>query len=405
VNEALLSSALVVLLLQALALGVLVARRLLLAPRACVVTLNGARTLPALTSQRLLGVLIDAGVGVPAACGGSGTCGLCRVTVTGGGGEASPTELGRLSAAELRAGVRLACQVRLREDLSVQVPDAMLEVQRFACRVRSNRSLSPFIIELVLEPPAGAHFESRAGQFIQITAPAYVLSFRDIELAPEHAAIWEQLGVRELTARAEQPTERAYSLANRPSDAGSLVLDVRLALPPPGSAAPPGVVSSYLFGLRPGASVEVSGPYGDFGVQDGERELVFIGGGAGMAPLRALIFDQLERAHSSRKLTFWYGARSRNELFYVEELDALARAHPNFAWTPALSEPLPTDAWQGPVGFIHEVVRDRYLAHHPAPGECEYYLCGPPLMTQAVYAMLAALGVDRGRIFNDDFGG
>jgi Na+-transporting NADH:ubiquinone oxidoreductase subunit F len=404
-NEVVLSSALVVLLVQVLALAVLLARRLLLAPRACVVTLNATRALPARTSQRLLSALTAARVGVPAACGGAGTCGLCRVTVTAGGGEPSPAELARLSAAELRGGVRLACQVRLRGDLAVQVPDALLDVQRLVCRVRSSRTLSPFIAELVLELPAGARFEFHAGQFVQVTAPSFELQLDAIELTPEHAAVWTQLGVRALTARAEQPTSRAYSLANRPADAGTLVLDVRLALPPPGSDLPPGVVSSYLFGLRPGAALEVAGPYGDFAVQPGERELVFIGGGAGMAPLRALLFDQLERVRTRRKLSFWYGARSLRELFYVDELDALARAHPNFSWTPALSEPLPTDAWQGAVGFIHQVVRDRYQASHPPPGDCEYYLCGPPLMTEAVYAMLGALGVDRSRIFNDDFGG
>lgn len=403
-SEVVLASALVMLLVQLLSAGVLLARRWLLAPRACTVTLNGLRPLPAQTSKTLLMVLVDAGVAIPAACGGSGTCGLCRVTVGQGGGEPTPTELARLSPAELKARVRLACQVRLRGDVAVQVPDDALSAQRLRCVVRSNRMLTPFIIELVLELPDASTLEFSAGQFVQLTAPAYERPFRDLPVAAEHAALWDQLGVRALTASTPEPVTRAYSLANRPQDAGTLVLNVRLALPPPGSDAPPGVVSSYLFGLAPGDSLDVAGPYGSFGVREGERELVFIAGGAGMAPLRALIFDQLERVGTARRITFFYGARSRRELFYIEELDALARKHSNFRWTPALSEPLPTDDWQGAVGFVHEVARRQYLAAHPAPAECEYYLCGPPLMTEAVYAMLDLLGVDRSRIFNDDFG-
>jgi Na+-transporting NADH:ubiquinone oxidoreductase subunit F len=258
--------------------------------------------------------------------------------------------------------------------------------------------------EVVLDLPEGAELAFRAGAFVQVTVPAYRMSYREIDVAPEHRAAWERFGLRELSAGTPEPVTRAYSLANRPRDRGRLVLDVRLSLPPPGTGYPPGIASSYLFGVKPGETIEVAGPYGSFAVRDSEREMIFIGGGAGMAPLRAMIFDQLERVRTRRTISFWYGARGRADLFYGEELDALQREHDNFSWTVALSDAAPEDAWDGPTGFIHQVVRTRHLQTHPAPDQCEYYLCGPPLMTHAVLAMLDELGVPRERIFNDDFG-
>lgn len=349
-------------------------------------------------------MLSDAGIPIPSTCGGAGTCGLCRVTITDGAREPLPTEVNRLTRREAQAGMRLACQMVLRGDLAIALPDELFEVAALQCVVRSNRTLAPLITELVLDLPAGAEMEIPAGAFVQVTAPPFHAEFARFEIAPEHEPAWERLGLRRLAAESGQPVTRAYSVANRPQDAGTIVLNVRLALPPPGADVPPGIVSSYIFGLKSGHPLRIAGPYGSFRARDTGREMVFIGGGVGMAPLRAIIFDQLERAHARRKISFWYGARSRIELFYTDEFDRLEAEYENFHWTVALSDAAPEDRWQGAQGFIHEVVFEAYLKDHPAPEECEYYLCGPPLMIKAVFAMLDNLGVDRDNILFDDFG-
>lgn len=392
--------ALVVLALSLLVLGM---RRLLLSQRPCVVTVNSKTEVPALTFQKLLPALNDGGIPVPSTCGGRGTCGLCRVTIVSGGEDATPTELGRINNADIHAGVRLACQVVVRGNMAVRVPEELFGIETYSCKVRSNRLVAPFMAELVLELPPGATFQPRAGCFVQLTAPPYRLQFRELPIPAVYLGTWERYGLRELSVESKAPVTRAYSLANRPSDTGLAVLNIRLALPPPGMDVPPGVVSSYLFGIEPGMALELSGPFGSFGAQQSEREMFFIGGGAGMAPLRAIIFDQLERVKTKRRLSFWYGARTRADVFYSQEFDRLQQEHDNFSWTVALSEPAADDAWDGPTGFIHEVVR-QHLKNHPAPEECEYYLCGPPLMTQAVFSMLDEFGVDRENVFNDDFG-
>lgn len=405
-NEIILGSVLFVAIVLILSSIVVAARALLLPAGTILVRVNGTRTLTGRTGTKLLEILSAGGVPVPAACGGKGTCGQCRVVVTEGAGPVLPTEAARLTRREMRDGVRLSCQVTVRDDLEIGVAEEIMGVQSWTCRVASTRMLSPLIREIVFDLPDGETLDFRAGSFVQVTAPAYSLRFADFDIAPEHDGAWERFGLRNMVSRSAAPTARAYSIANRPDDQGRIVLLIRLALPPPTvRGAPPGIVSSWLFSVKAGDEVAIAGPYGDFAARDTESEMVFIGGGVGMAPLRAIIFDQLQRVGTRRKMSFWYGARSRADLFYEEEFDALAAHHPNFSWMPALSEPAPGDDWQGPTGFVHDVVLTRHLADHAAPEDCEYYLCGPPLMIKAVLAMLDEIGVDPENILFDDFGG
>ena len=392
-------------LVLALTMAVLLARAVLIPSRPAVVTVNGSRRIDARTGAKLLGVLNEAGILIPSACGGAGTCGLCRVRVTEGEVATLPTEAARLSKAELRAGTHLACQVVLHDDIGVEVDATLLGAESFRCQVISVRHVTPLIREIVLQMPEDHRPDVPAGSFVQITAPPFSLEYARIDVPPEYQDAWRSL--RDLSVSSDAPVTRAYSVSNRPEDAaaGRLVLNIRLALPPPSApGAPPGIVSSWLFSVRQGDSINTSGPFGHFAAQESGREMVLIGGGVGMAPPRAIVFDQLERVGTDRRISFWYGARSRAELFYIEEFEELARRHPNFTWTVALSDPAPGDDWDGPTGFIHQVVLDQYLSEHPAPEECEYYLCGPPLMMRAVFAMLDDLGVERRSIFFDDFG-
>lgn len=404
-TEAVLGTLLIVLIVTGLAAAVLAARAVLLPSRPVRLTVNGSTTIPGTTGEKLLAILTENAIPIPAACGGKGTCGLCRVTIPEGGGPPLPTETARISPADIRAHTRLACQVVVREPLSIRLPEEYLAAETFTCTVASTRMLAPLIREIVLEPPEGAAFAPRAGAFIQVTAPAYSLDFSTLDVAPDHADTWARMGWRALSIRSVQATTRAYSLANRPEDGGRIVLNVRLAVPPPGAGpeVPPGIVSSWLFSLKPGDTAPLSGPFGDFRAEETAREMIFIGGGVGMAPLRALIHDQLTRVGTGRRMSFWYGARSAADAFYTEEFRALAARHPNFRFTVALSDPAPGD--EGfETGFVHEVVRRVYLAGHPAPWDCEYYLCGPPLMIDAVRAMLDDMGVEPDTIHFDDFG-
>ncbi len=394
-------------IVMCLVLLVLLARQLLVVQGEVEVLVNDRLKLRFPIGQKLLSALLENGVQVPSACGGSGTCGVCRVTVTQGGRQPVPVEAARISAGDLRAGVRLACQLTLREDLAVRVPDQFAGAEQIECVVRSNRNVATFIKELQLALPEGKLLDFRAGAFVSLTCPPYQNRFADFQIDPPFDAEWDRLGLRSLQAQAKQPTTRAYSLANHPGEEGIVLLDVRIATPPPGSPAstPPGVVSSWIFGLSPGDRVTIAGPFGHFHATETEREMVFVGGGAGMAPMRSHIFDQLERLRSERKITFWYGARSRRELFYVEDFDRLQEEHENFRWFTALSEPKPEDEWQGYVGFIHQVLHDHYLADHPSPKACEYYLCGPPMMIRETRGLLDRLGVASENVHYDDFGG
>ncbi len=404
-TEIALGTLFIIALVVGLTAALTLARNRLLPQGTVGVTVNGGKTLAAARGDQLLSVLHEAGIGIPAACGGVGTCGLCRVTVEGKGlGEPQATELGILSAAERRNHVRLACQTRLRGPVEVTVAADVLAAESFPCKVLSNRMLAPLIRELVLELPAGREFRFRAGGFMQLTAPAYALDFAAIGIDEAHAQAWRIAGWAELKSVSARPVTRAYSIASTPQDVDRIVFNIRLAVPPAGREhdIPPGIVSSYLFSLKPGDTVEAGGPFGEFHVQPTGREMVFIGGGVGMAPLRAMIHEQIGLG-TTRRISYFYGARTAADLFYVEEFEAIAARHPNFAWVPALSDPAPSDRWTGATGFIHDTVR-KALAGHPAPEECEYYLCGPPVMISAVLAMLNRLGVEPHSIYNDDFG-
>ncbi len=404
-TDILLGSLVLIALTMALVGVVMAARSVLVPARPLTLSVNGTTRIASRTGRKLLSALNDNGVLIPSACAGAGTCGLCRVTLGEGAPAPLPVEVARLSPGELRSGVHLACQVTLRGDLSVTVPDDLLAAETFQCKVLSARPLTPLIREIVLELPQGLRPDIFAGSFVQISAPPFSLNYTDIAVPPEHAETWGPL--RGLSVTSNAPVTRAYSIANRPEDtaAGRVVLNIRLALPPPSAHdAPPGIVSSWLFALQPGDMVDTAGPFGSFRARDSDREMVFIGGGVGMAPLRAMLFEQLEGLQTTRKITFWYGARSRADLFYADELDWLAKRHNNFDWTVALSDPDPGDRWDGPKGFVHTVALETYLRDHPAPEACEYYLCGPPMMISSVLRMLDDLGVEPESIFNDDFG-
>lgn len=402
-NEIVLGSVLFVATVLILASAIIAARALLVSHQPVEIRVNGQRGLKVRSGEKLLTLLNGNGVRVPAACGGKGTCGQCRVTVRSGAGDILPTERDLIARRDLARGTRLACQVTVRRDLDVEVSEAILGARSHRCRVISSRTVAPLIREIVLALPEGERMEFRAGAFVQVTAPRYRLNFAEYRIATEHRDAWNAMGVSRLTAFNARPQSRAYSIANTVEDGKDrVILLVRLALPPPDRPhAPPGVVSSYLFGLGNGDMVDIEGPYGDFGVQDTDREMIFIGGGVGMAPLRAMI-SRLLHEKTERKIRFWYGARSEIDVFYREEFDRLQREHANFQWNLVLSEP--KDPQSGRGRFVHEAVREDYLARHPAPEDCEYYLCGPPLMIRAVLAMLDDLGVELGQIFNDDFG-
>jgi Na+-transporting NADH:ubiquinone oxidoreductase subunit F len=385
---------------------ILAARSRLVATGQVNIVINDEKTIHAPVGTKLLGALADAKLFVASACGGGGTCGQCKVKVQEGGGVILPTETSHINKREAAAGERLSCQVMVKQDMRIEVPREVFGVRRWNCRVRSNRSVSTFIKELVLELPPGEDVAFRAGGYIQIEAPPHELSYAEFEIPDKFREDWDRFDLFKLRSVVEEPVMRAYSMANYPEEKGMVMLNVRVATPPPRMPdVPPGIMSSYIFGLKPGDVVTISGPYGEFFAKKTNAEMCFIGGGAGMAPMRAHIFDQLKRLDSSRKMTFWYGARSKREMFYHEEFEELERKHENFTWHIALSDPLPEDEWQGDTGFIHEVLYDNYLKDHPAPEDIEYYICGPPMMTQAVLKMLADLGVEKENILLDDFGG
>jgi Na+-transporting NADH:ubiquinone oxidoreductase subunit F len=305
-----------------------------------------------------------------------------------------------------REGTRLACQCAVKKDMKVEVPEEVFGVKKWHCKVKSNNNVATFIKEFVVELPAGESVPFRAGGYIQIEAPPHTVKYSDFDIDEEYRADWEKFGMFKYVSKVDEPVMRAYSMASYPEEEGIIMLNVRIASPPPRMPdVPPGKMSSYIFNLKPGDDVVISGPYGEFFARETDKEMVFIGGGAGMAPMRSHIFDQLRRIKTDRKITFWYGARSLKEMFYVEDFDMLAKENPNFSWHVALSEPQPEDNWTGYTGFIHEVVYEQYIKNHPAPEDCEFYMCGPPMMNSAVINMLLDNGVEREDIMLDDFGG
>ena len=388
-----------------LALCVLIARRLLVPQGVCDIEINTRKKITANIGDRLLAACLDAGILLPSACGGAGTCGLCKARVLSGGGVAGAQELALLNRREARSGVRLSCQVSVSGPLAIEVDEALFDIKTWRCVVEESRNVSTLIREIVLSLPQGERLDFRAGGFVQVNCPAFRVAFSDFDIEPQFRDIWDRYQLWDLNASSDTVVSRAYSMANHPVEQGRIILNVRIALPPPGQPqAPPGMVSSWLFSLKPGDSIEISGPYGHFYVEPDECEAVFIGGGAGMAPLRAQILDLLETQKTNRKLSYWYGARSRRELYYGEIFETLAQEHANFDWHPALSEAESDDAWDGYQGYIHEVVFEHYLRQHATPERCDYYLCGPPLMVQSVLAMLDELGVAAENIHFDDFG-
>jgi Na+-transporting NADH:ubiquinone oxidoreductase subunit F len=384
-----------------------VARRRLVAHGDVSIVINddAAKALKVQAGGTLLGTLAEHKIFIPSACGGKGACGVCEVVVREGGGEMLPTEAGFISRGEAKRGCRLACQVKVKRDMKIEVAPEIFEVRRWRCRVVSNRNVATFIKELKLALPEGETVPFRAGGYVQIECPPHALAFRDFDIDAQFRDVWDRFDLWRFHSTCPEPVTRAYSMANYPGERGMLLFTIRICFPPDyRTDIPPGIMSSWVFNLKPGDEVTVSGPFGEFFARDTDREMCFVGGGAGMAPMRSHIFDQFHRLHTKRKVTFWYGARSLREAFYTGEFDAIQAANQNFEWHLALSEPLAEDNWTGATGFIHQVLFDRYLKSHPAPEEIEYYMCGPGPMTRAVIDMLLSLGVDRENILLDDFG-
>tara|TARA_R110001583_G_scaffold26533_2_gene95495 strand:+ start:16870 stop:18105 length:1236 start_codon:yes stop_codon:yes gene_type:complete len=355
---------------------------------------------------KLLGALANAGVFVSSACGGGGTCGQCRVKIKSGGGDILPTELDHITKREAKDGERLSCQVNVKEDMNIELPEEIFGVKKWECEVISNGNEATFIKELKLQIPDGESVPFKAGGYIQIEAPAHHIKYKDFDIEEQYRGDWEHFKFFDLESKVDEETIRAYSMANYPGEEGIIMLNVRIATPPPRDLSLPcGKMSSFIFSLKAGDKVTISGPFGEFFAKETENEMVFIGGGAGMAPMRSHIFDQFRRLKTTRKASFWYGARSKREMFYVEDFNAIAEENENFSWHVALSDPQAEDNWDGYTGFIHNVLFENYLKDHEAPEDCEYYMCGPPVMNAAVIAMLKDLGVEDENILLDDFGG
>ena len=361
-------------------------------------------TVPA--GSKLLQTLAENKIFLSSACGGGGTCSQCKCQIIDGGGSILPTEESHFTTKEKADGWRLSCQVPVKEDLKIKIPDEVFGVKEWECEVISNNNVATFIKELILKLPDGEEVNFKAGGYVQLEAPKYEnLSYKNFNIEEEYHEDWDRFKIWDNTANNDDSIIRAYSMANYPEEKGVLKFNIRIASPPPGSDVPPGLMSSWVFNLKKGDKVRVFGPFGEFFAKETDNEMVFVGGGAGMAPMRAHIFDQLLRLNSKRKITFWYGARSLREMFYVDEFNKLDKDNENFNWHVALSDPLPDDNWEGKTGFIHQVLFDNYLKDHPAPEDCEYYLCGPPMMNKAVIEMLLDLGVEPENIALDDFGG
>ncbi|AXB32199.1 NADH:ubiquinone reductase (Na(+)-transporting) subunit F [Vibrio campbellii] len=396
------------LIVLALVLVILFAKSKLVPTGDITISVNDDPSLAIVTQPggKLLSALAGAGVFVSSACGGGGSCGQCRVKVKSGGGDILPTELDHITKGEAREGERLACQVAMKTDMDIELPEEIFGVKKWECTVISNDNKATFIKELKLQIPDGESVPFRAGGYIQIEAPAHHVKYADYDIPEEYREDWEKFNLFRYESKVNEETIRAYSMANYPEEHGIIMLNVRIATPPPNNPdVAPGIMSSFIWSLKEGDKCTISGPFGEFFAKDTDAEMVFVGGGAGMAPMRSHIFDQLKRLHSKRKMSFWYGARSKREMFYVEDFDGLAAENDNFVWHCALSDPLPEDNWDGYIGFIHNVLYENYLRDHEAPEDCEYYMCGPPMMNAAVIGMLKDLGVEDENILLDDFGG
>ena len=370
------------------------------------ILINDEKKIHVPAGSKLLTALADNGLFVSSACGGGGTCGQCKVKIHTGGGEILPTELSHITKREAAEGERLSCQVSVKHNMSIEVEDDVFGVKKWECTVKSNHNVATFIKELVLQLPAGEEINYRAGGYIQIECPPHIAKYSDFNVEERFRDDWNKFNLWRYVSEVKEPALRAYSMASYPEEK-EIMLNVRIATPPPGApdSVPPGIMSSYIFNLKPGDKCIISGPYGEFYAKETDAEMVFVGGGAGMAPMRSHIFDQLRRLKSKRKMTFWYGARSKREMFYVEDFDMLAKENDNFGWHVALSDPLPDDNWDGYTGFIHNVLFEEFIKKHPAPEDCEFYMCGPPIMNTSVINMLLENGVEPENIMLDDFGG
>ncbi len=393
-------------LVLALVAVILSARAKLVSSGDVVITVNHEKKITVPAGGKLLQTLAEAGLFLPSACGGGGSCAQCKCIVESGGGGILPTEESHFTKREANEGWRLSCQVSVKQDMDVEVEDDVFGVKQWECTVESNPNVATFIKELTLKLPEGENVDFRAGGYVQLEVPPHHVKYKDFDIEEEYRGDWERFGFFNIESKVDEPVIRAYSMANYPEERGVVKFNIRIATPPPGSQGiPPGQMSSYVFNMKPGDKITVYGPFGEFFAKDTDAEMIFVGGGAGMAPMRSHIFDQLRRLKSKRKISFWYGARSLRELFYEDDYNELAAENDNFDWHIALSDPQPEDNWDGLTGFIHNVLLEEYLKNHPAPEDCEYYMCGPPMMNQAVINMLKNMGVEDENIMLDDFGG
>ena len=407
-NEIYLGVGMFITIVLALVLIIMFAKSKLVPEGEVTITINGGsqESITAQPGDKLLGALANAGIFVSSACGGGGTCGQCRVDIKAGGGELLPTEVDHISKKEAKHGCRLSCQVSIKENMDIELEEEVFGIKKWDCEVVSNDNKATFIKELVLKIPNGESVPFKAGGYIQIEAPPHHVKYKDFDIPQEYRGDWERFGFFNIESKVDEETIRAYSMANYPEEEGIIMLNVRVASPPPNNLTlPAGKMSSYIWSLKEGDKATISGPFGEFYAKESPAEMVFVGGGAGMAPMRSHIFDQLRRLQSTRPITFWYGARSLREMFYVEDFDMLQKENENFKWHVALSDPQPEDNWKGDTGFIHNVLLENYLKQHPAPEDCEFYMCGPPMMNAAVINMLKELGVEDENIMLDDFGG
>lgn len=371
---------------------------------------GGEREIDTPAGSTLLTTLGESGIFLPSACGGGGSCGMCKCQVLEGGGEILPTEVNFFTRRQQAEKWRLGCQVKVKEDLKLHIEEEVLGVKKWECEVVSNNNVATFIKEFVVKLPEGENLNFRAGGYIQIDVPKYDVAFKDFDIQPEYRSDWDKMKIWDLNMKNTEETFRAYSMANHPAEGNIVMLNIRIATPPWDRCTgtfqnvPAGVCSSYIFSRKPGDKVTVSGPYGEFFMRNTPNEKMFIGGGAGMAPMRSHIFDLFQTKKWDKPATFWYGARSLREMFYQEDFDKIQAEFPNFNYTVALSDALPEDNWKGKTGFIHQVIYDEYLKNHEAPEDIEYYLCGPPMMIDAVVKMLDSLGVPPENIMYDNFG-
>lgn len=408
INLVILGTVMFTLIIFFLVLVIVFARSRLVASGSVTIDINDnpEHRLTVPVGNKLMNTLAGNKIYVPSACGGGGTCGQCKVVIREGGGDVLPTEKSNLTRREIHDQFRLSCQISVKEDMKLEIPPQVFESKKWQCTVRSNRNVTTFIKELVLKLPPGEDIHFRAGGYVQIDAPKHVVRYRDFTIDDEYRPEWDKYDLWRYVSRVDEPVFRAYSMVNYPEERGIIVLNVRIALPPHYKPdAPPGKVSSYLFSLKPGDTVTISGPFGEFFAQDTDNEMIVVGGGAGMAPLRSIIFDQLKRVRTKRKISFWYGARTLRETFYIDDFNSLEQEHDNFSWHISLSRPHLMQEWKGYTGYVQHCLYDLYLKDHAAPEDCEYYLCGPPALVASVVMMLDNLGVEPESIFYDDFGG